>query len=425
MIDVQDKKICCGCTACLQRCPKHCISLKEDQEGFLYPFVNKELCINCGICEKVCPFINPENPIPAISVCAAKNKDKLIRIKSSSGGVFLPLAKLIISKQGVVFGATFDSSFDKVLIVHGETEEEVLPMMGSKYLQAEVGSSYKEVENYLKGGRIVLFTGSPCQVAGLNKFLCKNYSNLLTVEYLCHGVPSPGVWRKYKQEMLQNISAQRAAAGKNTVLSSSLNVIPAIAGIEFRNKSLHGWKKYSFVVREKSTFKVDKNSVLLSCYHYKNPYMRGFLNNLYLRPSCYNCKSKNGVSHADLTIGDFWGVNTVIPKFDDDKGVSLVLVNSKKGKSYFKDLDMDVRYTELNVVHRMNGGFKERIPIPRYRDVFFTSYQDGDKFVPTIENMLYVPISKRVGNYLNSWPKRFLKFVLPVSIINKLRRSSI
>ena len=225
--------------------------------------------------------------------------------------------------------------------------------------------------------------------------------------------------------MLQNISAQRAAAGKNTVLSSSLNVIPAIAGIEFRNKSLHGWKKYSFVVREKSTFKVDKNSVLLSCYHYKNPYMRGFLNNLYLRPSCYNCKSKNGVSHADLTIGDFWGVNTVIPKFDDDKGVSLVLVNSKKGKSYFKDLDMDVRETELNVVHRMNGGFKERIPIPRYRDVFFTSYQDGDKFVPTIENMLYVPISKRVGNYLNSWPKRFLKFVLPVSIINKLRRSSI
>ena len=221
MIDVQDKKICCGCTACLQRCPKHCISLKEDQEGFLYPFVNKEVCINCGICEKVCPFINPENPIPAISVCAAKNKDKLIRIKSSSGGVFLPLAKLIISKQGVVFGATFDSSFDKVLIVHGETEEEVLPMMGSKYLQAEVGSSYKEVENYLKGGRIVLFTGSPCQVAGLNKFLCKNYSNLLTVEYLCHGVPSPGVWRKYKQEMLQNISAQRAAAGKNTVLSSS------------------------------------------------------------------------------------------------------------------------------------------------------------------------------------------------------------
>lgn len=222
--------------------PKALYFVKGRSRRFPLPFVNKELCINCGICEKVCPFINPENPIPAISVCAAKNKDKLIRIKSSSGGVFLPLAKLIISKQGVVFGATFDSSFDKVLIVHGETEEEVLPMMGSKYLQAEVGSSYKEVENYLKGGRIVLFTGSPCQVAGLNKFLCKNYSNLLTVEYLCHGVPSPGVWRKYKQEMLQNISAQRAAAGKNTVLSSSLNVIPAIAGIEFRNKSLHGWK---------------------------------------------------------------------------------------------------------------------------------------------------------------------------------------
>lgn len=425
MIDVQDKKICCGCTACLQRCPKHCISLKEDQEGFLYPFVNKELCINCGICENVCPFINPENPISAISVCAAKNRDELIRIKSSSGGVFLPLAKLIISKQGVVFGAAFDSSFDKVLIVHGETEEEVLPMMGSKYLQAEVGSSYKEVENYLKCGRNVLFTGSPCQVAGLNKFLHKDYSNLLTVEYLCHGVPSPGVWRKYKQEMLLNISAQRAAARKNTVLSSSLNVIPAIAGIEFRDKSLHGWKKYSFVVREKSAFKADENSVLLSCYHYKNPYMRGFLNNVYLRPSCYNCKSKNGVSHADLTIGDFWGVNTVIPKFDDDKGVSLVLVNSKKGKSYFEELDMDVRETELNVVHRMNGGFKERLPIPIYRDVFFTSWKDGDKFVPTIENMLYVPILKRVGNYLNSLPKRFFKFVLPVSIINKLRRSSI
>lgn len=223
MIHITDKKNCCGCSACVQRCPKQCIRLEEDTEGFLYPKVDEETCIKCGLCEKVCPILNQADKLPVQEVLAVKNPDDEERMNSSSGGVFLPLAREVINQGGVVFGAVYDESWE-VRHVYAEKIEDVYPMMGSKYLQSKIENSFKDAERFLKQGREVLFVGSPCQIAGLRTYLRnKQYPNLLAVDFLCHGVPSPGVWRRYLAETYSGGSLKekcrlQAAAGKNTVL---------------------------------------------------------------------------------------------------------------------------------------------------------------------------------------------------------------
>lgn len=407
MICIKDKVDCCGCASCVQRCPKQCISLTEDTEGFLYPKVDESQCIDCGLCEKVCPLLEVEKAWPPFKVLAAKNLNEEERMCSSSGGVFFLLAGDVIHRGGVVFGAVYDADWE-VVITHAETLGAVRPMMGSKYLQARTETAFRDAERYLKQGREVLFTGSPCQIAGLRKFLRKDYPNLLTVDFLCHGVPSPGVWRRYLNETLV-LSARRAVAGKNTVLSSSLNPLPAIAGIEFRDKTLHGWKKFSFVVRLESASKADKNSVLLSDIHSDNSFMKGFLSDLYLRPSCYECRCKNGVSHSDLTIADFWGIDRLMPDFDDDKGVGLVLISTEKGFQTFNVLRMDVRESTLEAAKKTNGGFKERVILPPERVCFFRDFNEGTPVSETVERLLKVSLYKRLRRFLKRGLKIFLR----------------
>ena len=370
MIEVVDKQLCCGCSACVQYCPKHCISLQEDKEGFLYPLVEKDNCIDCHLCEKVCPFLNEAKDKKPIATLAAYNKSEQERQISSPGGIFILLAQETINKGGVVFGAVFDEYW-KVKHAYAESLEEVYPMLQSKYVQSDVGTTYQEVERFLKSGRHVLYCGTPCQISGLNHFLKKRYAKLTLVDFLCHGVPSPGVWRKYVTKELSK-AARSAVVGKNTVLSLSLNPIPTLGGIEFRNKTQRGWKKYSFVVRSSSALKADKNSVLLSDNHKVNPYMKGFLSDIYLRPSCYQCKCKNGRSGSDLTLGDFWCVERLDDKIDDDKGLSLLLINNE----YFtlpKGLyTKEFQYDEIKV---LNGGFKEsHVCNTTVRNLFFLFY---------------------------------------------------
>ena len=249
MIRIIDKSKCCGCNACVQRCPKQCISMREDEEGFLYPYVDIPSCVDCGICEKVCPVLNLEEPRKPLQVFAAKNKNEDQRLRSSSGGIFILLAEQTICEGGVVFGARFDKNWE-VEHCYAETLEELEPLMRSKYVQSRIGNTYKEAERFLKGGRKVLFVGTSCQIAGLHRFLKRDYDNLLTVDFICHGVPSPGVWRKYLGEIENCIPSRSEVAGKNTVLSFSLKSMPVITGIDFREKQLGGycWKKYGFVV---------------------------------------------------------------------------------------------------------------------------------------------------------------------------------
>lgn len=399
MIKITDKKECCGCAACVQRCPKNCISLVEDSEGFLYPKVEESLCIDCNLCERVCPFLHTEEEKASINVFGAKNLNEEERMNSSSGGVFLPLAREIINKGGVVFGAVYDEKWE-VHHVATETLEGVYPMMGSKYLQSRIENTFQEAERFLKEGREVMFVGSPCQIAGLQKFLRnKTYPNLLAVDFICHGAPSPGIWRKY---LIQNFG-DTLLSRKNCMLKT--NVL--LKSIEFRNKKERGWKKYSFVVRRQTSGKAG-SSILTSTPFHENLYMRGFLADIFLRPACYKCKCKNGKSHSDITIGDFWGINIICPNFDDDKGVSLIIINSSKGKEAFSQLRMTTIEANVTQAKPFNGGLSTSIPIHPKRKAFFELVEEGTPITQAVLICTSVSIPQRIIKKMKTILRNFI-----------------
>ena len=344
MINISDKHNCSGCSACASICPKHCITMQADSEGFLYPKVNEADCIDCGLCEKVCHELHPFEERKPQKVYAAINKDEEVRLKSSSGGIFYLLAEKTITEGGVVFGARFDEQW-QVVIDYAETIEGVKAFMGSKYVQARMATAYVDAKRFLTEGRKVLFSGTPCQIAGLHHFLRKPYDNLLTVDIICHGVPSPLVWKEYLKELIER---PKGVAGKKSVLSS-LKEKPVITGIFFRDKS-EGWKKYGFVIRVMSATKTDKNTVLSSVnnenkeYVFREPmkknlFMRLFLKNIILRPSCYECHSKSGKSYSDVSLADYWGIWRISSEMYDNKGTSLVLGNTSKGVNLLLSLN--------------------------------------------------------------------------------------
>lgn len=362
MIQITDKTNCCGCEACAQVCPKACISMERDAEGFLYPHANLDICINCGLCEKVCPCLNGEEAKEPMAVYAAINPDEEVRRKSSSGGVFTLLAEQIISKGGVVFGARFDDNW-QVEIVGAETMEQVATFRGSKYLQAKVGDSYKQCKAFLDAGREVLYSGTPCQIAGLLHYLRKRHANLSTVDFVCHGVPSPGVWKKYIEEV--------ATAGKQ-----------AIREVSFRNKA-KGWKRFSFYMNYDS----DNNIVTMLSPLDKNPYMQAFLSDLILRPSCHDCPAKGGKSHSDITIADFWGIQNILPSMDDDKGTSLVLINTEKGEKVFPEDNLRCEATTMDALRYNSAYNNSSRPNPK-RDTFFTELSEDANIHNLIEKAL-------------------------------------
>lgn len=379
MINIAVKSKCTGCSACVQKCPKQCISFEEDREGFKYPKVKLSVCIDCGLCEKVCPVLQQDKPRNPEIVYAAKNSNLSTRLASSSGGIFALLAETILRQNGVVFGARFDNEWS---VIHDYTEslDGLSVFLGSKYVQSKIGNTYKYAERFLKEGRKVLFSGTPCQIVGLKKYLRKDYDTLLTVDFVCHGVPSPMIWRDYLNAKIRPLGVD----GRNMVSQLSLKDLPVITGISFRDKR-YGWKKYGFSVRAKSASKADKNLVsqsvevtdktLLYEPHKANLYMKGFLKNLYLRPSCYACPAKCGKSGADYTLADFWGASTYVGDFDDDKGLSAVLVY--KNKVNIESLDMAFKVVGLNDILSQNPAVIKSSRMKGGRDKFFQHYNRG------------------------------------------------
>ena len=386
MISITNKVDCCGCSACAMKCPKHCITMQADSEGFLYPVVNEVECIDCGLCEKVCHELHPYDERKPLSVYAAINKDEQVRMNSSSGGMFYLVAEKTISEGGVVFGARFDEDW-QVAIDYAESMEAVKPFMGSKYVQARTATAYRDAETFLKQGRKVLFSGSPCQIAGLHHYLRKDYDNLTTVDFVCHGVPSPKVWQRYLDEVV--------TSGKR-----------AINDVKFRNKS-NGWKKFNFVL----SYNQDSKSYTLSSWHQQNHYMRAFLSDMILRPSCHDCRAKQGRSHSDITIADFWGINVEMPEMDDDKGTGLVLVNTEKGLQALDWNKVNKMESSLEVASKYNAGLSSlTMPHPK-RAEFFAVLDTSPSVINLIDKSLRPPLSRQIRMALRKF-KQLIKRIL-------------
>lgn len=390
MINIRDKQNCCGCSACASICPKHCITMQADNEGFLYPIVNEVDCIDCGLCEKVCHELYPFEERKPQKVYAAINNDEEIRLKSSSGGIFYLLAEKTIAEGGVVFGARFDEQW-QVVIDYAETKEGVKVFMGSKYVQARMATAYADAKSFLTEGRKVLFSGTPCQITGLHHFLRKPYDNLLTVDFICHGTPSPKVWSRYLDEVV--------TAGRK-----------AINDMQFRNKQ-NGWKRCNFII----SYDKDEQSLSLCNYHQKNHYMRAFLQNIILRPSCHSCQAKQGRSHSDVTLADFWGINVEIPEMDDNKGTSLVLVNTEKGQ---KALNLNkVTYKETTIhkaLFRHNTAYRISVSAHPKRSEFFNRLDEIESITSLIIDCLRPTMKQRLRKQLYMCKhliKMMLKFI--------------
>ena len=397
----------------------------EDKEGFLYPKVNESLCVDCGLCENVCPIQNNFLPMEPAIVLAAYNKDEDIRQNSSSGGIFSLLAEKTIAKGGVAFGAEFNKQWD-VVIGYTDTKEGIARFRGSKYVQAEVGDSYRFCEQFLKEGRQVLFSGTPCQIAGLKRFLIKDYANLLTVDVICHGVPSPMVWRKYLNEVRRNAIQQTAVRRllEKVPFLSFLNPMPLIKGIRFRDKS-DGWKKFRFVLElAEASAESKKSSVLSSLYivndvFYENTFMKAFLQNLILRPSCHNCTAKCGRSNSDLTIADFWGVQHLYPQMDDDKGTGLVFVNTEKGHLFLDYSRINYLSIKVEDALKNNQAWKTSVKPHPKRKVFFKKLENKKNVIKLIESIL-TPKSPWLNNWVISVKVWIYNILVRANCYNKV-----
>lgn len=310
MIQITDKSRCSGCSACAQICPRSCIRMEADREGFLYPVVDQDRCSRCGLCERICPVSHPVQTQKGTQALAVYSKDGEIRRRSSSGGVFFLLAQAILEQGGVVFGAAFDKNC-RVVHTAAQTPAELARLRGSKYVQSEVGNAYIRAKQFLEQGRPVLFTGTPCQTAGLRAYLGKNFPGLLCVDFICHGAPSPAVWEEYLRLREQQASA---AAQK----------------VSFRDKT-NGWEDYSIVIQF-------ENGTEYRCPYREDVYMKAFLHNLILRPACQACAFKGESRCSDLTLADFWGIREVAPDMDDGMGVSLVWAHTQQGEDWLKRL---------------------------------------------------------------------------------------
>jgi coenzyme F420-reducing hydrogenase beta subunit len=354
-IALAERKDCTGCLTCYNACIWECIDVICDGEGFYYPKINVAVCAKCAICENVCPIIKPEDERRGTGDTpdsfAVINKDADALLDSSSGGAFTLLAERIIGRGGVVFGAKFDEKF-KVIHSYTDTSEGLADFRGSKYVQSDIGGSYKEVKTFLQNGREVLFSGTPCQIGGLKSYLKDTDTSLLTcVDLICYGVPSPKIWRKYYR-FIQN----KEFNGRR------------ITRIKFRDKAKG---------RSGDLFSIASGNRSLLQNNRSNFFKRIFLNRLSIRPSCFDCRYKSISRQADISIGDFWGVEKVFPELPADNGVSYVIIHTDQGRDLFDKIKRGaiVKKSDMNTLVRYNPFYADSIKRPILRDMFMRDFQ--------------------------------------------------
>lgn len=341
----ESKNNCCGCSACEQICPKNAIKMTPDNEGFLYPEIDGSLCVECGACKNVCAFQNDYEKNKSQKAYAVKHKDFDTRMTSRSGGVFIAISDYIFEKNGTVYGAAFDDDFS-VCHIRATTKAERDRLKGSKYVQSDVKDTFSSVKNDLKNGMYVLFSGTACQVAGLKNYL-KNIdtSKLYTCDLVCHGVPSPKIWKEYLDY------CEKKYNGK-------------VTNADFRDKTL-GWNAH------KEAIWIDNKK------YNSNEYAYLFNDNYISRPSCFNCKFTNLDRPADFTLADFWGIDRIVPDFNDNKGVSLLLVNSEKGAKIFDSCKKDIGCVDCDLQKSAKPNPNLYMPSPKPEDenLFWDNYK--------------------------------------------------
>jgi coenzyme F420-reducing hydrogenase beta subunit len=345
-----DKKDCCGCTSCMSICSQHAISMQPDEEGFLYPIIDRDLCIECGICKTVCPLQNEVNIQEHLSkplVYALKHKSEDVIMSSSSGGAYTAISDYVLNASGNIYGVQFNKDFT-VQHVKASTKVERDAFKGSKYVQSNLGDVFLEVKRNLVAGRTVLFTGTPCQTAGLIKFLeSVDTTNLILNDIICHGTPSPLIWHEYVEFIKRRYNSNLKA-------------------YTFRSKE-KGWRGYNVkVVFEDGKIKINSSDIKI--------YAKMFSSALTLRPSCYYCKFANMHRPSDITIGDFWGIEKCMPEMDDNIGVSLVIVNTVKGEKVFEQIKDSIFFKQINVADCLQFNLQQPTKEPIKRERFWRDF---------------------------------------------------
>lgn len=377
-IQLIKSNICCGCSACANICPHKAIIMVENSEGFLYPEIDETKCVNCGLCKKACPILNKNNSNLKKPDCYAAMADDELRKVSSSGGAFSIIAEYILGKNGYICGCTFDENELKAkhIIIH--SKDDLPKLRGSKYVQSGIGSCYLEVKQLLENGNFVLFSGTPCQVAGLKSFLRKNYETLLTVDILCHGVPSPKVYQKYLNGLLHTKDEK-------------------VIKVNFRDK-VRGW----------SPTLTNTTTTTTTTYSYTqvdDTYMQLFLSNISLRENCTNCKFCTTQREGDFTIADFWGIEKYDKSLNDGKGTSLILLNNNKAKEIYKKIEKDFKLSQpVPLKYAILGNRNLYAPhkVHPKRQEFF---QDLDRYSlkQLVNKYLFKKYDCGIMNYWASW----------------------
>lgn len=386
MINIQDKSKCCGCCACVDACAHQAISLKTDIEGFWYPVVDKEKCVDCGLCDKVCPELHIDElkkndyPKPAHTM-AAINKKMSVRWDSTSGGAFSALADAMYEQGGYVSGAVYNEDFSVRNFISSNPAD-LEQLRSSKYLQSKAEGLYKEIRELLRKGEKVLACGTPCQMAALRSFLRKDYDNLIIVDFICRGVNSPKVYRKYLD------SLERKFGGK-------------VVYVKAKNKEL-GWRNLTRKV-------VFDNGKVYYGVHMQDDFRRGYHTNVYCRPSCYTCQYKGFPRMADITIADYWGIERVDPNMDNNIGTSMILLNSNKGIAFFEKVKDKLEWEETSFESVLPGNIALRKPIEPARIDRKSFFEDLDKGTFEDVTAKYFPLHEQAGS-LKSQVKDFLRF---------------
>lgn len=350
MLELKNKIDCSWCHSCYNICPIWAIRMEIDDKGFKYPVINKNKCINCWMCEKVCPIINPNKWNGKNEAYAMVNNDKKIRLNSSSWWIFNLLANVILSEWWVVFWAAFDEDMS-VYHIPVLNSADLYKLMGSKYLQSDIWNSYKECKKILDEWKAVLYTWTPCQIEWLYSFLHEEYDNLYTQDLICHGVPSPKIWQMYLK-FIEN---------KKWVITKKVN---------FREKI--NW-------RENYSLSINDNEYEKSCR--KDLYMKMFLGDYILRDSCYSCKFKKIDRVSDITLADFRWINNIDEKMNDDKWTSLVILHSHKWEYLFNKIKKSCNYKKVDFKRSIsfNPSYYESVKIPNNREKIF-KYINANNF---------------------------------------------